>query len=254
MDQPSLEMVASHVGLSPFHFQRLFRDWAGVSPKKFLQYMSLEHAKTLLRQNHSVLDASFGVGLSGSSRLHDLFMNIEGMTPGDYKNGGENLTINYSFSDTLFGKIILASTEKGICYLAFCNTEVAGLAYLKEVFPKSRLTGKPDDLQHAVLKAFGDEKHDLSDIKLHIKGTPFQLKVWHALLQVPFGSLVTYADIARSIDRPKATRAVGTAIGRNPIAYIIPCHRVIQSTGIIGGYRWGRTRKQALLGWESAQR
>lgn len=249
-DQPSLDVIANHVGVSPFHFQRIFQEWAGVSPKKFLQYISIEQAKEQLSQNRSLLETSLAVGLSGTSRLHDLFITIEGMTPGGFKGGADNLNINYSFAETRFGKVIIASTEIGICYLAFCNDNQAGLNNLQLLFPNATKTHFTDS-QHRHVLAFFRNKKDLSATKLHLKGTPFQLKVWAALLQVPTGYVSTYRDIAQQLNLPKSSRAVGNAVGSNPVAYIIPCHRVIRSTGIIGGYRWGSARKQAILGWEA---
>ena len=251
--QPDLDAVAKEVYLSPFHFQRLFKDWAGVSPKKFLQYISLQHAKKLLHQ-HTVSDTAYETGLSGSSRLHDLFISIEGMTPGEYKNGGEALQIHYSFAETPFGDIIIASTEKGICHLAFVNDHLQGIEQLKSAFPKASIQQKTDIIQQDALRFFDGDWKDLRKVKLHLKGTPFQIKVWQSLLQIPQGDLTTYGGIASMIDLPKASRAVGTAIGSNPIAYLIPCHRVIRSTGITGEYHWGARRKEAMLGWEAAHK
>ncbi len=251
--QPNLDEVAEHVGLSPFHFQRIFHEWAGVSPKKFLQFLNIEQAKNLLRQNRSLLDTSLEVGLSGPSRLHDLFITIEGMTPGEFKNGAKDLQIIYSFAQTVFGNIIIASTEIGICYLAFCNNEKETIGNLKHIFPHSSITQFKDPKHVQILEIFQNNQRHISEIKLHLKGTAFQLKVWQALLQIPEGSITTYADIARFIHQPKSSRAVGNAIGSNPIAYLIPCHRVIRSTGIIGNYHWGKARKQAMLGWEAAK-
>jgi AraC family transcriptional regulator, regulatory protein of adaptative response / methylated-DNA-[protein]-cysteine methyltransferase len=250
--QPELDDVAKSVYLSPYHFQRMFKEWAGVSPKKFLQYISLEHAKKLLKQHVSVADASYETGLSSPGRLHDLFISIEGITPGEYKNGGENLQINFSYAETPFGDIIIASTQKGICHIAFLNGEVDELKNLKQYFPNASFHQKTDLLQQNALKIFTDDWSNLKKIKLHLKGTAFQLKVWQALMHIPFGGISTYADLAKKIDIPNASRAVGTALGNNPIAYLIPCHRVIKSTGVIGNYHWGSTRKTAILGWEAA--
>ncbi|MBL7693861.1 MAG: methylated-DNA--[protein]-cysteine S-methyltransferase [Ferruginibacter sp.] len=252
-EQPDLEAVARQVHLSPYHFQRLFKDWAGVSPKKFLQFISVEYAKGLLRQDLSLSDVSYETGLSGTSRLHDLFIGIEGMTPGEYKNGGEALQINYSFAETPFGDIIIASTAKGICQLAFVQTEEEGLKTLYQSFPQALLQQKTDILQQDALRFFKGDWSDLQRVKLHLKGSPFQLKVWESLLKIPFGNLSTYGVIAENIERPKASRAVGTAIGANPVAYLIPCHRVIRSSGIIGDYHWGTVRKTAILGWEAGK-
>ncbi len=250
--QPDLDAVAKEVYLSPFHFQRLFKDWAGVSPKKFLQYISLQHAKKLLHQ-HTVSDTAYETGLSGSSRLHDLFISIEGMTPGEYKNGGEQLQINYSFAETPFGNIIVASTTKGICHLAFADDEKEALQQLQLQFPNAKFRQVVDTIQQNALFIFTQDWKDLSKIKLHLKGTPFQVKVWEALLKIPMGDVSTYSGIANTINNPNASRAVGTAIGDNPVAFLIPCHRVIRSTGDFGQYHWGSIRKTAMIGWEAAK-
>jgi AraC family transcriptional regulator, regulatory protein of adaptative response / methylated-DNA-[protein]-cysteine methyltransferase len=251
--QPGLDEVAAHIHLSPFHFQRLFKEWAGVSPKKFLQYISVEYSKQLLDKKLSLADVSFETGLSGTSRLHDLFINIEGMTPGEYKNAGENLAINYSHAETPFGDVLIASTPKGICHLSFINNTAYGLHELQDAYKHARFVQKTDMLQQNALKIFSHDWSDLQQVKLHLKGTEFQLKVWQALLQIPSGYADTYSGIAGKILLPKASRAVGTAIGNNPVAFLIPCHRVIRSTGVTGEYRWHSDRKIALLGWEAAQ-
>ena len=253
-DQPDLEQVAEKIHLSPFHFQRLFTDWAGVSPKKFLQFISLEHAKTLLKDKQATLfDAAFETGLSGTGRLHDLFIKIEGMTPGEFKNGGENLAINYSFAESPFGKILVASTSKGICYMAFADDEAKTFAELKNQFPQAKYHQVVDLVQQNALYIFTKDWNKLNEIKLHVKGSGFQLKVWETLLKIPVGQLSSYGSIAAHIDKPSASRAVGTAIGDNPVAFIIPCHRVIQSSGSFGQYHWGSTRKTAMIGWEAAR-
>lgn len=252
-EQPQLDDVARQVYLSPFHFQRLFKEWAGVTPKKFLQYISLEHAKELLQKKYSLADASYEAGLSGTSRLHDLFITIEGMTPGEYKQGGANLRINYSFAETSFGDILIASTDKGICHISFANKQKEELDALRSHFPNASLVQRTDLLQQNALQVFKNDWNDLSKIKLHLKATPFQIKVWEALLKIPFASVSTYGSIAQDIELPKASRAVGTAIGKNPVAFLIPCHRVIRSTGIFGDYHWGSAKKTAIIGWEAAQ-
>ena len=252
--QPNLDDVAEKVHLSPYHFQRLFTEWAGTSPKKFLQYISIEHAKKILKENQSSLfDAAIETGLSGTSRLHDLFVKIEGMTPGEYKNGGENLLINYSFAESPFGNIIVASTTKGICHIAFGDDEAKAFQTLQAIFPNAVYKQKLDLIQQNALFIFTHDWKKLHEIKLHLKGTEFQLKVWETLLKIPIGQLSTYGAIARNIKNPNASRAVGTAIGDNPVAFLIPCHRVIQSTGIVGGYHWGSVRKTAIIGWEAAK-
>ena len=252
--QPNLDEVAEQVHLSPFHFQRLFREWAGTTPKKFLQYISIGHAKKLLTEQQATLfDTAYATGLSGTGRLHDLFVNIEGMTPAEYKNGGKNLAVNYSFAESLFGPIIVASTPKGVCYMVFEADEEKALNDLKAKFPNAVFQRKLDLLQQNALFIFQNDWSKPNKIKLHLKGTDFQLKVWETLLKVPMGQLSTYGHIAEQTGHPNASRAVGTAIGSNPIAFIIPCHRVIRSSGNIGGYRWGNTRKTAIIGWESAK-
>ena len=252
--QPSLEELAQQVHLSPFHFQRIFSEWAGTTPKKFLQYISTEHAKKLLKEQQATLfDTAIELGLSGTGRLHDLFINIEGMTPAEYKNGGKQLTINFSYAESPFGNLIIASTPKGICYMAFEENETKALNDLKEKFPNATYQQKLDTLQQNALFIFQNDWTRLPNIKLHLKGTDFQLKVWESLLKIPLGKLSTYGSIAEQIGNTNASRAVGTAIGTNPVAYLIPCHRVIQSTGQIGGYMWGPTRKTAIIGWESAK-
>jgi AraC family transcriptional regulator of adaptative response/methylated-DNA-[protein]-cysteine methyltransferase len=251
--QPDLDRVAEKVHLSPFHFQRLFTDWAGVSPKKFLQYLSVEHAKSMLLQESTLADAAYGTGLSGTGRLHDLFINIEGMTPGEYKNGGQHLDINYSYAETPFGNIMVASTAKGICHMAFADNESEALQQLQAVFPNAGFRQMVDTIQQNALYIFTQDWSRLSTVKLHLKGTDFQLKVWNALLKIPMGGLSTYARIAGSIGNPKANRAVGSAIGDNPVAFLIPCHRVIQSSGSIGQYHWGSARKAAMIGWEASK-
>jgi AraC family transcriptional regulator of adaptative response/methylated-DNA-[protein]-cysteine methyltransferase len=250
--QPDLDEVAKQVHLSPFHFQRLFKEWAGVSPKKFVQFLSVEYAKYLLKQNLSLLDTSFETGLSGTGRLHDLFINVEGMTPGEYKNGGQDLQIQYSFAETIFGDVIIASTPKGICYLSFVSNEQKETENLFKLFPNANFFQKTDLIQQNAMKFFRADWKDLQKIKLHLKGTPFQLKVWQSLLKIPLGNVSTYTAIANSIQNPGAMRAVGTAIGSNPVAFLIPCHRVIKSSGIVGEYHWGSNRKTAILGWEAS--
>lgn len=253
-DQPNLDEVAEKVNMSPFHFQRLFTEWAGTSPKKFLQFISIEHAKKILTENKATLfETAYETGLSGTSRLHDLFVNIEGMSPAEYKNGGKSLVINYSFAETPFGNIIVASTQKGICHMAFNEDEFQSLEDLKSRFPNATFSQRLDLLQQNALFIFQNDWSKLAEIKLHLKGTDFQLKVWETLLKIPMGKLSTYGEIAKQIENPNASRAVGTAIGSNPVAFLIPCHRVIQSTGSFGGYMWGNTRKTAIIGWEGVK-
>jgi AraC family transcriptional regulator of adaptative response/methylated-DNA-[protein]-cysteine methyltransferase len=251
--QPGLEEIAEQVNLSPFHFQRLFSEWAGTTPKRFLQYISIGYAKEMLKENQSLFDTALETGLSGTSRLHDLFVNIEGMTPGEYKNGGENLHINYSFAESPFGNIIVASTTKGICHIAFYDDESLALTNLQRSFPAANYQQILDKEQQNALYIFSHDWSKLHQIKLHLKGTDFQLKVWEALLKIPMGKLATYGNIAKQLQNPNASRAVGTAIGDNPVAFLIPCHRIIQSSGALGGYHWGVDRKTAIIGWEAAK-
>lgn len=252
-EQPSLDEVAQHIHLSPFHFQRLFSEWAGVSPKKFLQFLTLDYAKSLIRKKEITLfDTAEEAGLSGTGRLHDLFIQIEGMTPGEYKNGGAALLIHYSFAESPFGLVLVASTSKGICHLAFVDDEAVALQRMHDLFPNARFQQLTDSFQQEALFIFRQDWKDMNRIRLHLKGTPFQLKVWEALLRIPLGGLSTYQQLAQSIDHPSASRAVGSAIGQNPVAFLIPCHRVIQSTGVTGNYYWGSQRKAMMIGWEAA--
>lgn len=252
-EQPALNEIADHVNMSPFHFQRLFKEWVGVTPKKYVQYLSINFAKSRLEAKNTLFDTAIDTGLSGTGRLHDLFINIEGMTPGEYKNGGEKLQINYSFAESPFGDLIIAATNKGICHIAFVEDTNEGLEELKSIFPNARYHQKVDQIQQSALFIFQNDWSKLGEIKLHLKGSDFQLKVWEALLTIPQGNLATYGDIAKRINKPNASRAVGTAIGNNPIAYLIPCHRVIQSSGKTGGYRWNPIRKKAIIGWDAAK-
>ncbi len=252
--QPGLEDAAAHVNVSPFHFQRMFLEWAGVTPKQFLQYLTAEHAKEILKHtNASLFDTAFETGLSGTGRLHDLFIKVEGMTPGDYKNGGASLLINYSFADTPFGKVIVTSTGKGISHMAFVDEgEEKALQELKMKFPNAMYNQVVDRIQQNALFIFTQDWSRLDEIKLHLKGTAFQIKVWETLLKIPTGSLTSYTDLAKKAGHNGASRAVGTAVGNNPVAFLIPCHRVIKATGEIGQYHWGSTRKNAMIGWEAA--
>ncbi|MCJ8166263.1 methylated-DNA--[protein]-cysteine S-methyltransferase [Pontibacter sp. E15-1] len=254
LQQPDLEEVAAHACLSPYHFQRVFTEWAGVSPKKFLQFLTLRHAKAILAQAVSLAETASVSGLSGTGRLHDLFLQIEGLTPGDYQRQGEQLTIRYSMASCQFGNYLVAATPKGICHLHFYLDEQEALQELVVQWPKATLIRQQCPLYEQV-QAFFETYQQLQPgkIPLHLKGTPFQLKVWEALLRIPEGRLSSYAHLAGGIGRPTASRAVGTAIGNNPIAFLIPCHRVIKSVGGIGEYRWGSERKMAMIGWEAAR-
>ncbi|MCB0430545.1 MAG: methylated-DNA--[protein]-cysteine S-methyltransferase [Flavobacteriales bacterium] len=252
-DQPGLEEVAEKVHMSPFHFQRMFTEWAGMSPKKFLQYVSIEHARKLLKDEQVTLsEATHATGLSGTGRLHDLFIHIEGMTPAEYRDGGKNLAISYCFADSPFGRVLIATTSRGVCHLAFSDDEEKALSRLLHMFPKARFLQSADAMQEKALQIFNRDQRNPAEIRLHLKATEFQVKVWEALMRIPEGGLVTYGQVASSIRQPRASRAVGTAVGDNPVAYLIPCHRVIRSTGEFGEYHWGADRKAAMIGWESA--
>jgi AraC family transcriptional regulator of adaptative response/methylated-DNA-[protein]-cysteine methyltransferase len=253
--QPSLDEVAREVGLSPYHFQRLFKRWAGVSPKRFLQFLTVARAKEALREGKSALEASYDSGLSGPGRLHDLFIAAEAVTPGEYKDEGAGVDIRYGFHPTPFGDCLLALTDRGICGLAFAADDAERQIVLDELRQRWGAAAINRD-QAATAETAGQlfERPRGAPITLALKGTNFQIKVWEALLRIPPGTVVSYGDIARAIGHPDSYRAVGTAVGRNPIAYIIPCHRVIQSSGAFGNYRWGAARKRAMLGWEAAAR
>jgi len=254
-EQPSLEEVAEHIGLSPWHFQRLFKSWAGVSPKRFLQYLTVENAKRLLRESGSVLDVALDVGLSGPSRLHDLFVSVEAMTPGEFKSLGKDLSVSYGFHATPFGECLLALTSRGICSLAFVEEEnrAEALQQLLETWKAASLVEDPEAGESIISQIFkqGGEQ-GRGPVKVLLRGTNFQLKVWQALLRIPEGAAVSYGSLAEAVGHPGAHRAVGTAVGRNPIACLIPCHRVLRTNGDIGGYRWGITRKRAILAREAA--
>ena len=253
--QPELKDVAQSIHLSEYHFQRLFTRWAAISPKKFLQYLTVEHAKRVLQESRSLLDATFETGLSSPGRLHDLFVTIEAMTPGEFKNKGEGLTIQYGFHPTMFGECLLAVTQRGICGLSFvpAGKKTQVLKELRDRWAGAKFSEEPDSTQPYVDRLFSrNRKVWHKPLPLLLKGTNFQIKVWEALMKIPGGCVVSYEDVARAIGNSKASRAVGSAVGENPIAYIIPCHRVIQRAGVIGDYHWGSARKKALLGWEWA--
>ena len=256
-DQPSLANLADQANVSEFHFQRLFTEWAGVSPKKFSQYLTLEHAKNQLRTGAPLAAAAHDAGLSGTGRLHDLFVTIEGVTPGQFKQAGSGLTLNYGVFDSPFGTYVLGTINEKIALLHFLAEPETPEAVVMEAWPEAKLTHNPQALSPLTAAIFSTIGTTPSAPKkpLHVlmRGSAFQLKVWEALLKIPEGRLVSYDQIANAIGQPTASRAVGTAIGNNPIGYLIPCHRVIKKTGIFGGYRWGPERKQAMLGWEAAR-
>ncbi len=250
--QPSLDDISKHVFLSKFHLQRVFQDWAGITPKQFLQYLTTEYSKSLLRLGKSTLETSYEAGLSGNGRLHDLFVKCEAVSPGEFKNKGKDLTIHWAVIQTAFGNTLIAETSKGISKVSFLDNDSNPLEALLTDFPNAKfenLLGKNGEL----LKAYF-ETWEIPDkkINIHFKGTPFQIQVWKALLQIPSGSLLAYQDIGFKIGRPKAVRSIGTAIGKNPIAYLIPCHRVIKNNGLMGNYRWSAERKRIINAYESA--
>jgi len=252
--QPSLEEVAAQLNLSPFHFQRLFSHWAGVTPKKYLQILTVDHAKRLLAEAQPLLAVADQVGLSGTSRLHDHFVQLEAVTPGEFKTGGAGLTIDYGVYNSPFGDIFVAATTRGICKLSFIDEDKVELHIddLQKRWPKATLCNRDSERLKIIESLFVDQKPD-RPLSLHVSGTNFQINVWRALLQIPEGTLTSYSQVAEAVGRPKAARAAGTAIGANPVAFFIPCHRVLQQSGNIGGYLWGTTRKHAMHAWESAR-
>ncbi len=256
-DQPDLDQLAAHMQLSPFHLQRLFTRWAGISPKRFVQYLTAEHAKRLLAESHSVLDAAYDAGLSGPSRLHDLLIATEAMTPGEFKAKGSGLMIDYGRHATPFGDCLLAVTERGVCKLTFLDAAdwSDAVAELHEQWAGATLSENPTRGAALIEQIFPSEPgQPAQPITVLLKGTNFQLKVWEALLRIPSGAVCSYEDVASWIGQPTAARAVGGAVGANQIAYLIPCHRVIRKSGGIEAYHWGPTRKKAILAWEAAQR
>ncbi|MBE9161481.1 methylated-DNA--[protein]-cysteine S-methyltransferase [Tychonema sp. LEGE 06208] len=256
LNQPNLATVAQHIGLSEYHFQRLFTQWVGISPKRFLQYLTVEYAKSKIAQTKSLLDLTLDVRLSSPGRLHDLFVNLEAMSPGEFKAGGAGLQIRYGIHDTPFGKSLIATTTRGICNLYFLD-----IADEQSAEQRLRLTWKNAEIirDEKATESWRDQifnSETLSEQKpltLLVKGTNFQIQVWRALLKLPFGAIATYQTIAQMVARPTAARAVGNAIGKNPIGYLIPCHRVIRESGEVGGYAWGVERKTVMLGWEASQ-
>jgi len=248
----SLADLAAQMQMSPAHFQRLFTQWVGVSPKRYQQYLALGQARTLLAKRFTTLETAHELGLSGAGRLHDLFLRWEAMSPGDYARGGEGLTISYGWFDSPFGRALVMGTDKGICGIAFADEtgEAAALADMTARWPKARFQEEPARLRPWALAAFGAPGRPAP---LHLIGAPFQIKVWEALLAVPSGHVTTYSEIARAIGNPRAVRAVGSAVGRNPVSFLIPCHRALRKSGELGGYHWGLPVKRAMLAWESAR-
>jgi AraC family transcriptional regulator, regulatory protein of adaptative response / methylated-DNA-[protein]-cysteine methyltransferase len=252
VDQPSLEDVAREIGLSPFHAQRLFTRWAGISPKRFLGLLTVGHAKAALQAGESVLDATYEVGLSGPSRLHDLFTTYEAMTPGEYKQQGAGLVVRYGVHPTPFGGALLLTTERGIAGLSFVDdAPQQALDEARAAWPLSRLVEDQGATGALVARLFDGAGG--APTRLLLKGTNFQVQVWSALLRVPAGRVVSYLDLATAIGQPRAVRAVGNALAHNPVGFVVPCHRVIRATGALGDYRWGHLRRRALLAWETAR-
>jgi AraC family transcriptional regulator of adaptative response/methylated-DNA-[protein]-cysteine methyltransferase len=246
----TLDDLAARMAMSPAHFQRIFSAWVGVSPKKYQQYLTLGHARNLLADRFTVLDTALQTGLSGTGRLHDLFLTWEAMSPGEYAKGGAGLTIYWGWFDSPFGPALVMGTDRGICGLGFAADmgEAAAMQDLRGRWPNARFVENPGHLRPWVNAALGTQT-----APLHLIGAPFQIKVWEALLQIPSGQVTTYSEIARAIGHPTAVRAVGTAVGRNPISLFIPCHRALRKSGGLGGYHWGLPVKRAILAWESAR-
>lgn len=254
--QPDLKAIANHIGLSEYHFQRLFSRWVGISPKRFLQFLTKEYAKQLLQQSANLLDVTYEAGLSSPGRLHDLFVTCEAVTPGEYKSKGEGITIKYGYHPSPFGQCLLATTARGICGFFFVKNRDRKdpLSELRFFWEQAEIVEDPIASKELVERIFNRSFADTSaPLHLVLNGTNFQMKVWEALIKIPFGAVVSYEDIAIQVGIPGATRAVGTAVGKNPISFIIPCHRVIRKTAAFGNYGGGTARKKAILGWEAAQ-
>jgi AraC family transcriptional regulator of adaptative response/methylated-DNA-[protein]-cysteine methyltransferase len=254
-DNLSLEDMAAQMGMSAAHFQRVFSRWVGVSPKRYQQYLTLGHAKTLLHSQFSTVDTAHASGLSGSGRLHDLFVRWEAMSPGEYAKHGAGLVINWGWFDTPFGRAIVMGTDRGICGLGFAAEigEEAAFLDLRDRWPDAEFIQAPERLDGWVKTAFGMETENAGKAPLLLMGAPFQIKVWEALLSVPSGQVTSYSQIAQIVGNPKAVRAVGTAVGRNPVSWLIPCHRALRKSGAMGGYHWGLTMKRVMLAYEAAK-
>ncbi len=251
-DQPRLDEIAAHVHLSPFHFERLFKRWAGVMPKQFLQYLTLGYAKERLRASTSVLEAALDSGLSGTGRLHDLFVTVDAITPGEFKQQGAGVVIRYGFHETRFGWCFIGLTDRGICHMAFESPGPEPLSELAARWPGATLEEAPAKTGMVVERIFGEHTANGAPLRLLLSGTNFQVQVWQALLRVPAGEVVSYEELAQALGRPAATRAVASAVAKNPIGYLIPCHRVIRKSGQFGQYHWGSARKKAMVGYEAA--
>jgi AraC family transcriptional regulator of adaptative response/methylated-DNA-[protein]-cysteine methyltransferase len=257
LEQPSLKEMAQSVDLSEYHFQRLFSRWVGISPKRFMQYLTKEQAKQLLMNSQDILSTTFQSGLSGPGRLHDLFVTCEAVTPGEFKGRGVGVSIRYGFHPTPFGECMIATTRRGVCNLMFLQEgdRSAAITELRDLWPSAEISHDPDQTSTAaeeILNLF--QLRSVTPLHLYLRGTNFQIKVWEALLKIPSGSVVSYEDIAVSIGSPASSRAVGNAVAHNPIPVLIPCHRVIRKSGEFGDYRWGSSRKKAMLGWELSKR
>lgn len=253
--QPTLDEIAAHVHLSPFHFQRLFSRWAGVTPKRYLQVLTLERAKALLQESRPLLEVADTLGLSSGSRLYDHFVQLEAVTPGEYKQRGAGLVIDHGVHDTPFGQAFVALTPRGVCNFSFLDDQApqTPLSALAHSWPEAELREAPSRTRGVIHTMFDSSKAPDRPISLHVSGTNFQISVWRALLQIPPAKVVSYTQVANAVGNPKAARAVGLAVGANPVALMIPCHRVIQQNGKLGGYHWGETRKQAIHAWEAAR-
>jgi AraC family transcriptional regulator of adaptative response/methylated-DNA-[protein]-cysteine methyltransferase len=257
VNQPDLATVARHVHLSEHHFQRIFTQWAGISPKRFLRYLAVEYAKATIARTQSLLDLTANVGISSPGRLHDLFVTLEAMSPGEFKAGGRGLTIHYGLHDTPFGPASIATTPRGICHLSFLDSGDEGMALerLQQEWHRAEFACNLQRTGEIAARLFDPNAIASGQpLPLLVKGTNFQVQVWRALLHIPFGGMSTYQTVASAIGRPTAARAVGNAVGSNPVAFLIPCHRVLRESGELGGYRWGLERKAALLGWEASRR
>ena len=255
-EQPTLADVSAEVGLSPHHLQRVFKRWAGVSPKRLLQLLTVEHAKELLDRSASVLDATYELGLTSPARLHDHFVALEAVTPGEYKERGKDLVIRYGFHVSPFGRMFLAATDRGVCRISFPSEQETSdeVKRLRSLWSRGRVMEDHQATASLAERVFeAGESRNGEPLRLVVRGTNFQTAVWRALLEIPRGRVATYSEIAQRVDRPRAVRAVGNAVGANQVAFLIPCHRVIRQLGGLGGYRWGTARKQALLAWESAR-
>ena len=254
-DQPDLDQLAAALALSPAHCQRLFKRWCGLSPKEFLQAITIDHARALLEGSASVLDTAFEVGLSGPGRLHDLFVDHEAMTPGDYKRRGAGLAMSYGFHPCPFGLALIVATDRGVCGIGFCDAQTVedgspALDDMKRRWPAARFTEAPERTEPYAKSIFAPVPSRGKPLDLVMIGSDFEIRVWDALLKIPAGRACSYSDIARHLGQPKASRAVGAAVGRNPISFVVPCHRVMGKSGDVTGYHWGVTRKRAIIGWE----